>query len=152
MKSIISSLSNLYTFNKCRFVCSNEKTNFQKYRLSVRPLLVPCYLDPNERQQRINNRFSPLCVYVEHTFHDLKKMFHYFINSTRMKLLLNGEMIKMTIVVIFFNLSCYYCLNNTSSRNVDLPAPSLEGYLSLDKISPPREDDDDNAVEMVRQK
>ena len=98
--------------------------------------LVPRYRNPNARELRVNMRFAPLRVYVEHTFRDLRNIFRFFNSAARMRLLFDGEMVMKIMVVGFFVLNCYYCLNNTSSRSFDLQAPSIEEYLPLDEVLP----------------
>ena len=98
--------------------------------------LVPRYRNPNDRELRINMRFAPLRVYVEHTFRDFRNIFRFFNNFARMKLLFDGEMVMRIMVVGFFVLNCYYCFNNTSSRSFNLRAPTIEEYLPLDEVLP----------------
>ena len=112
---------------------------------SPRPCLVSRYLDPDSREERVNIRFAPLRVYIEHTFRDFHGFFRYFRDNFRMKLLFDGLMVCKIIIVAFFVLNCYYCCYNTSSRNFGLSSPTLEQYLPLDEVLPEYEEEAEEA-------
>ena len=101
-----------------------------------RPCIISPYLDADDRDGRVNMRMSPIRIYVEHLFRDKNTFQHFFRHSARMRLLFDGNMVRKIIIVSFFLLNCYYCLYNTSGRNFDLPAVSLESYLPLDEVLP----------------
>ena len=100
---------------------------------AVTPAIVPRYKNPSMHQHRVNMAMSTLRIFEEHIFGDFKTRFPIFLCRHRLRLYEAGEFVRQLIVVCFFVLNCYACLNRSRTRTFGVDTPSLEAYLPLDE-------------------
>ena len=95
------------------------------------PCIVPRYLNPDARQERVNSRTASLRMHIEHLLGCHRNQFRFFRSLYRLKLLPRGEFCVKFIDMSYFVLNCYTCFNNSRSLPFDLPALTIEEYLPL---------------------
>ena len=85
--------------------------------------------------QRVCRRMSSVRQSVEHVFALHYNMFRLFNDSSRFRLLVNGQESIKLIFNSFLLLNCYVCFNESLS-NFIIRLPSIEEYLPLDEELP----------------
>jgi len=95
------------------------------------PCVVPRYLNPTQREERVNMRTASLHIHKEHLFGLFETPFQFYRHIYRLKLLLRGVFVSKFVTMSFFVLNCYICFNNSSSLPFDLPTLTIEEYILL---------------------
>lgn len=101
---------------------------------SPRACIVPRYVSPNPHQAMVNRLLSPLRVFIENSYGDVKNLWRIFQKRNNFNLLREGCSVRKACTMIFFVHNCYLCLNETRSNYFQLRAPTLEEYLPLDEV------------------
>lgn len=96
--------------------------------------ICPRIRRPTEEEMFLNQRLAGKRQCIEHVFGDHKTRFKIFQAVGRIRLFENGEFVKKMILMSFFALNCYYCINETRCAFFDARAPTLEEYIPLEEV------------------
>ena len=95
--------------------------------------IVPRYVSPNPFQKLINRYMSPLRVYIENIYADVKNVWRIFQTKGKFKILQKGRLVRKAFTIIFFVHNCYSCLNENRADYFNMRCPTLGEYLPLDE-------------------
>jgi hypothetical protein len=99
--------------------------------------IVPRYVhNRGPAETAINVRMASLRQCIEHLFGLHKNLFVLFSTPRLLRLLDTGVETRKKVLVSFFILNCYQCLNE-SMNHFDLRPPSLEEYIPCNEVIPP---------------
>jgi DDE superfamily endonuclease len=101
--------------------------------------IIPRFTGQNltDFHRRLNTRMSGSRISIEHCLGFHNNLFKLFRTPELLSLFMNGEHVHNLVLVSFFVLNCYFCLNQSASAMFSVQAPTLDQYIPLSEILVP---------------
>ena len=101
---------------------------------SLLATILPRFTNPSEEEKLLNMRLAGIREIIEHVFSDHHIRFKIFQVPDRLQLFNHGVRVRKMLLMSFFILNCYYCLEGTRSSYFGQIPPTLDDYLPDNEV------------------
>ncbi len=104
---------------------------------AVLATILPRFTNPTPELHLLNLQMASFWQCIEHVFGDHRACFKLFAVPHYLHLFNQGVKVQRMIMVSFFVLNCFYCIDGTWCCFFGHVPPTLEDFLSLDEVLEP---------------